>query len=232
MGSVIRPAAFCGIYGFKPTYGLIPRPGVLTQAPSLDTVGVFGRSLEDLALLADALQGYDERDPASMAPSRPDLSAPPRRTGRSPPMFAFVKTHAWAEADRATHEAFGELVEELGDRCRGDFDRLYHRARFRAAETRGQKVEMAHAVRLPARPAPELSATVCAEQLEEGRRVTGIDYFAALDARNEFYETVEEPVHATRTILTPAALGPAPKGLEAPEIRCSAGFGPISACPA
>src|SRR5262245_36633850 len=66
-GSVIRPAAFCGIYGFKPTFGLIPRTGVLAQAHSLDTVGVMGKSVEDLALLTDALQAYDERDPASLA---------------------------------------------------------------------------------------------------------------------------------------------------------------------
>ena len=63
VGSVIRPAAFCGVYGFKPTFGLIPRPGVLTQAPSLDTVGVMGRSVEDLALLADAMGVYDDAIP-------------------------------------------------------------------------------------------------------------------------------------------------------------------------
>src|ERR1700730_16414589 len=48
-GSVIRPAAFCGVYGFKPSVGVVPRTGVLTQSHSLDTVGVFGRSVEDLA---------------------------------------------------------------------------------------------------------------------------------------------------------------------------------------
>ena len=66
VGSVIRPGAFCGVYGFKPTFGVIPRPGVLTQAHSLDTVGVYGRSVDDLALLADVLQGHDARDPREL----------------------------------------------------------------------------------------------------------------------------------------------------------------------
>ena len=50
-GSVIRPAAFCGVYGFKPTHGLIPRTGILQLSRALDHVGLFSRTLEDLALL-------------------------------------------------------------------------------------------------------------------------------------------------------------------------------------
>src|SRR5512145_741508 len=62
-GSVIRPAAFCGVYGFKPTHGLIPRTGVLQLSRTLDHVGLFARSIEDLSLLLEQLQGYDELDP-------------------------------------------------------------------------------------------------------------------------------------------------------------------------
>ncbi|MDA8742438.1 amidase, partial [bacterium] len=57
-GSVIRPASFCGTFGFKPTRGVISRAGVLKTSDSLDQVGCFGRSLEDVALLTDALAGY------------------------------------------------------------------------------------------------------------------------------------------------------------------------------
>src|SRR3954453_6238703 len=52
-GSVIRPAAFCGVYGFKPTHGLIPRSGVLTLSRTLDHIGLFARGIEDLALLGE-----------------------------------------------------------------------------------------------------------------------------------------------------------------------------------
>src|SRR3954469_10385166 len=71
-GSVIRPAAFCGVYGFKPTHGLIPRTGVLQLSRTLDHVGLFARSIEDIALLATELAGHDEGD----ADTRPRARIP------------------------------------------------------------------------------------------------------------------------------------------------------------
>jgi Asp-tRNA(Asn)/Glu-tRNA(Gln) amidotransferase A subunit family amidase len=62
-GSVIRPAAFCGVVGFKPSHGVISRAGLLTQSRPLDCVGVFANSVEGAALLGDVLAGYDAADP-------------------------------------------------------------------------------------------------------------------------------------------------------------------------
>ncbi len=72
-GSVIRPAAYCGIYGFKPTRGVISRHGVLQTSQSLDHLGTFARSLEDAALLADVISSYDPNDPASFGRPRPEM---------------------------------------------------------------------------------------------------------------------------------------------------------------
>src|SRR5262245_61852085 len=69
-GSVIRPASFCGVYGFKPTHGLIPRHGVLRTSRTLDTIGVFARTLDDIALLAESVMGHDDRDPDSRPRAR------------------------------------------------------------------------------------------------------------------------------------------------------------------
>jgi Asp-tRNA(Asn)/Glu-tRNA(Gln) amidotransferase A subunit family amidase len=212
-GSVIRPAAFCGIYGFKPTFGLIARPGVLTQAPSLDTIGVFGRSLEDVALVVDAIQGYDERDPASIATSRPNLLARAKEDWPLPPMFTFAKTHAWDDADAATREAFGELVELLADKVE-EISIDFTSERGIAAAKTVQNVELAHHYGPLLDAAPDLISKRLAGQIEEGRRVRGIDYVAALDARNELYATIDGLIMQHGQILTPAALGPAPKGLE------------------
>lgn len=214
VGSVIRPAAFCGVYGFKPTFGLIPRPGVLTQAHSLDTVGVMGRSVEDLALQVDALQGHDERDAASLASSRPQLLK--TATGDWPlePLFVFVKTHAWKDADPSTHEAFGELVEHLGGRIE-EIIIDETTARGYAANRLVQKVEMAVHFRSLMERAPELLSDSLKQQIEEGRRIPGVDYLAAIHARDELYATIEDLLQQHGTILTPAALGPAPKGIGA-----------------
>ena len=70
-GSVIRPASYCGTYGFKPTRGVISRRGVLQTSVSLDHLGVFARTLKDAALLSDVLGSYDPTDPASFARPRP-----------------------------------------------------------------------------------------------------------------------------------------------------------------
>jgi len=70
-GSVIRPAAYCGVVGYKPTFGLIPRTGALRQSGPLDQVGVFTRTVEDAALLAHVLMVFDERDPDMRSQAHP-----------------------------------------------------------------------------------------------------------------------------------------------------------------
>src|SRR5881409_152636 len=69
-GSTIRPASFCGVWGFKPTHGLVPRHGMLQLSRTLDHVGLFARTIEDIALLASLLVGYDERAPDSRPRAR------------------------------------------------------------------------------------------------------------------------------------------------------------------
>jgi Asp-tRNA(Asn)/Glu-tRNA(Gln) amidotransferase A subunit family amidase len=116
-GSVIRPAAYCGVYGFKPSFGLLPRSGVLRQSPPLDHVGLFARSLDDLALLGDVLAGHDPGDPDSLLQAAPGLAA--TLAGRWPltPELAFLRGPAWDEADAALRDGFTELVEALGGRA-------------------------------------------------------------------------------------------------------------------
>jgi len=68
--SIRRPAAFCGVVGFKPTFGRVSRHGVLPLAPSLDHVGVLTRSVRDAARFADVIEGHDPRDAGSRRPLR------------------------------------------------------------------------------------------------------------------------------------------------------------------
>src|SRR5206468_863889 len=114
-GSTIRPAAFCGVLGFKPTHGLISRHGVLTLSRTLDHVGLFARTVEDIALLAEQLVGYDERDPDTRPRARIPFVEAAAGEPPLPPMFAFVKTPHWERTDEATKEGFAELIEDLGE---------------------------------------------------------------------------------------------------------------------
>src|SRR5687767_12165677 len=104
-GSVIRPAAYCGVVGFKPSHGLIPRSGVLLLSRTLDHVGVMARTVEDAALLAEAMVGFDEEDPDTRPVARPPLASVAASEPPLPPRFAFVKAPAWEHAEAVTREA-------------------------------------------------------------------------------------------------------------------------------
>lgn len=95
-GSIVRPASYCGIYGFKPSFGLIPRTGMLKTTDTLDSVGLFAFWAEDLSLMLRSLQVVGPDYPIShRALSDENRQAAPK--GR-PWRLALVKTHTWNEA--------------------------------------------------------------------------------------------------------------------------------------
>jgi Asp-tRNA(Asn)/Glu-tRNA(Gln) amidotransferase A subunit family amidase len=115
-GSVIRPAAFCGVYGFKPTYGLIPRHGILKQSPTLDQVGVFASTIDDVALICEQIVGYHEGDPATRPRACIPFCAVAAEEPPITPLIGYIRGPAWERTTEETKEAFAELVERLGDR--------------------------------------------------------------------------------------------------------------------
>ncbi len=211
-GSVIRPASYCGVVGFKPTFGLIPRSGVLRTSRQLDTIGTFGRTIEDTALLADVLAGHDPADPDTAPSAAPRiletaLSEPPVM-----PLVAFVRTPAWSMIEPDCAEGFAELVEALGDRC----DEVELPTLFGEGATAHRRVmlaEIAHNLRhYHDRGADQLAAETRAA-IEEGRAIAAADYLAALDWREPLYAGLEEIFARYDAIITPAAAGEAPAGL-------------------
>lgn len=115
-GSTIRPASFCGIFGYKPTRGMISRSGVLQTSVTLDQVGVFARTLEDAGLLADALAGYDPSDPASFARPRPSAVAGINTEPPVEPDFAWIDMPYHDRLSADARAGFEEIIEALHGR--------------------------------------------------------------------------------------------------------------------
>ena len=115
-GSTIRPAAFCGVYGFKPTRGLISRYRVLQTSHTLDQVGIFARSLKDVGIFADTLSGYDREDSASFLGTPPNMTVGVDTDPAMPPNFAWLDLPYNDRLSDASDEGFAELCECLGER--------------------------------------------------------------------------------------------------------------------
>jgi len=212
-GSVIRPAAYCGVVGFKPGFGLISRHGILKQSRPLDQVGVITRSVEDAAFLAEQLIGYDENDPDTRPVARPLLRETAMQEPPVPPTLAFVKTPMWKLADAQCHEAFSELVAHLGDRV----EEIKLPMAFKDAWKWHQTVmeaDLAKNFEIEYAKGRDKLSEVLRGQIERGRRVRAVDYNKALDnvpALNHGLSELFE--HRYEAILTPATAGTAPQGL-------------------
>ena len=213
-GSVIRPASFCGIVGFKPSHGLIPRTGVLALSDPLDTVGTFARSVEDVALMTEALIAHDPGDKATRARARPPLSRTAAEEPPMTPMIAFAKTAVWDQADQETQEAFGELIEHLGDDCSD----LPLSEPFDHAVEMHRNIMNADLAKSFAgyyeRGKDKLTDTLCG-MIEFGQKVSAVDYNKAVEYRELLNSGLNSVFDDYDIILTPATTGEAPAGLDA-----------------
>ncbi len=115
-GSVIRPASFCGVYGCKPSAGLISRRGALETSNTLDQVGYFARDLGDLALLGDVLSGYDHLDNASNPQPKPNMLEGYLSDVPVEPSYVWIDMPYQTQYSESAAAGFEELLDELGDR--------------------------------------------------------------------------------------------------------------------
>ena len=212
-GSVIRPAAYCGVVGYKPTHGLISRTGVLALSRPLDTVGVFARSLEDAALLAEPLLGYDERDPDMRPRAGPGLRAAVASDPPVTPQFAFVRSPTWEQVDGDARAGFEALAERLGDACDAvELPEPFERALDCHRTLMGADIAK-NLAGLYERGKDRLSDVLRA-MIEEGQAVLAVDYNRALDLAAVLEAGLERLFERYDAIITPATCGQAPLGLE------------------
>lgn len=212
-GSMLRPASYCGILGYKPTFGSISRRHMWPLARVLDHPGVYARALDDIALIADALMVPDPGDldmrPTPGAGLVEALVAPAAAT---PPRLAFVKGPMWTAAEPYMDTLFAGFTAGLGNAVEplaleGIFDR---------ALDCHSTVMMANAVAnlgddVAAHPEKLLPETV--RRVQSGYGIQAEDYIKALEFRDPLGHALDRQFDRFDALLTASAPGEAPEGL-------------------
>ena len=202
-GSVIRPAAFCGVVGFKPGFGLVPIEGVLPFSPSLDQLGVFARSVADAAALAAAIA-----TPGSIPADVKKESSAPR--------IAFLASFPWnkAEPDAAAHltavlarlATAGAATTELALEASLHEAKRVHRA---IMFYEGARQHSARQATQRASLSPELNAAI-----DEGLGISEDDYARALAAAGEIRKRASDLFERCDVVVSLPAPGAAPATLD------------------
>jgi amidase len=212
VGSVLRPAAYCGVVGFKPTHARISVAGVLALAESLDHVGVFARCVEDCALALSLLAGLDPADPhSSPRPPEPYLAA---LAAPAPPRIGVLAgLVAQATPEMAKHlDAIMRGLEGAGARL-VDVDLPDSFPALRRAGETVLAVEAAHAhAPLYAAHAADYPPRI-RELIERGQALSALQYLAAQDARRHARDDLDAVATRHDVLLAPTLGAPAPRGI-------------------
>jgi len=212
-GSVIRPASFCGVVGYKPTFGWIARTGVLVQSPSFDHVGVFARSVPDAALLARVLAGADAGDPATRPRATPPLLDACLQPPPAPPRLGWFPGPFRERLAPDARAAFERLRERLAQHLVG-FELPADAHAVVADHRLLMEAEIAGSFDAEyARSREQLSASLRG-QIERGRTTSAVAHRHALSRLAAYADALDAALARVDAVLTPAALGTAPAGLE------------------
>ena len=217
-GSVIRPAAYCGVFGYKPSFGRISRYGVLEQSPPLDTVGVFARDLADLALIADVLMRFDNRDQAMTPIAPPCLASIMAQEVPVDPHFAFMRTPVWEQIDEATKDGLREMIEftnEVQPKTVDIVDMPDSFAELHEDHRKVMECDLARSFAAEYQRGKAQLSDVLREMIERGQQISDADYQQALAQMQDYNAYLGEVFEDYDAILTPATPGPAPAGIEA-----------------
>jgi aspartyl-tRNA(Asn)/glutamyl-tRNA(Gln) amidotransferase subunit A len=207
-GSVLRPAAYNGVVGFKPTYGRVSKRGVLPLAWSLDHVGVLARSVADCELVLSAVAGYDPSDPHSVASQPPFAPAEPRT---SPPRLGLVREALeFAEPRLRAHvQSIARNFEQAGAQVRevsfGESVHLIVAVQQLIMQTEAAAVHWQLLEQYPGAHQPRLRALV-----EVGRLLPGVSYIHALRLRRRIRASIRNSLAQVDALLLPTAVDVAP----------------------
>jgi Asp-tRNA(Asn)/Glu-tRNA(Gln) amidotransferase A subunit family amidase len=210
-GSIIRPASFCGVFAIKPSHGLVSRGGVLPLSRTLDHMGPFARSVEDLALTLDVIAGYDAADPDTRPLASSDFRAVATEKPGRAPRFAFVKTPVWDKADGESQQTLEQFAKELGDAC-FTYDLPGHFAEAWDAQRMVMAAEMAFNLGKIADRGGDKVSQRFHELMAEGRQVAATRYLDMIALRQRLRDELAPLFERCDAIITLSTPGVAPEG--------------------
>lgn len=185
-GSIIRPASYCGIYGMKPSFGTLPRTGMLKTTDTLDQVGFFGRSVADLKLMFDIMRvrGTDFPFIQSELENAANHTLKEQRW-----KVAFVKTHTWDEAASYAKQQFLDFVDRIGAQSNVEI----HELNLPSIFSESHKIhEIIYCKTLSYYFSNEFHqkdfvSQVLVKMIEKGHQITKEEYFQALEDQHNLY---------------------------------------------
>jgi Asp-tRNA(Asn)/Glu-tRNA(Gln) amidotransferase A subunit family amidase len=205
-GSVIRPAAYCGVYGYKPAKGWTSTAGIWRLTESFDTVGVFARTAADLALTYHGIRGADR--PADLAAGH--------RAGAALPRVAVLDTGAWGECELEVDDAIRWVADRL-DQLGWPVTPMAMPAEWTdlpAIHSTIMAVEVAQNLRARLGPDVERISQSARAIVERGDNCPAEEHANALAATAAAAATLDRLAESVDLLLAPSALGVAPSGLE------------------
>ena len=212
-GSVIRPASYCGVVGYKPSYGLISRNGVLRTSYSLDQIGMFGRKVEDVAMLAKVLIKKDKYDSATIHYSTENILTETKKGPIFEPKFIFYKTDHWKIIDKKSRESFEYFIKSFKKNIE-IFDTPSYFKDIHKYHQIIHETDLANNFSIYYQKFKKKLSKYMQDAISNGNKYTGKEYAEAIDFMKRSYESYEEVFEDYHGVLSPSSPGVAPKGLK------------------
>ncbi len=212
-GSVIRPASYCGVVGYKPSYGLISRNGVLRTSYSLDQIGMFGRKVEDVAMLAKVLIKKDKYDPATIHYSSENILSETKKGPLFEPKFIFYKTDYWKIIDKKSRESFEYFIKSFKKNIEV-FDTPSYFKDIHKYHQIIHETDLANNFSVYYKKFKKKLSKYMLNAISNGNKYSAKEYAEAIDFMKRSYESYEEVFEDYHGVLSPSSPGVAPKGLK------------------
>lgn len=213
VGSMIRPGSFCGAFAYKPTFGSITRRGMKLLCRRLDHVGAYARSVEDLALVGDAIMVTDPEDDDMLAhPGLNLVSGLAESEQYSPKRLAFVRSPVWNQADDDAKRVYDDYVQSLGNII-GQLDLP---PEFDHALEDHQVIlnsNLAAVFRREYQETPQQLSDKLKARIARGIPLAASELVGATDRADERRRLLDRLIADYDAVLTPAAPGEAPADL-------------------